>query len=169
MRILDQNDNEISELDVDTSLGYLQEEQLYKDTTPAQPEVEEKFHYQVKTWYFMDGTTQDVTSNDDPSVKVVDDQAGVFEYVGSKQYKGADLDRIVDVKHKDAVEEKKNYETIQRYVMYTPDELKARQEEQEREQKQADFMENGPDQLSSNTSNINDLTVMISELVGSEE
>lgn len=172
MRILDEQGKEIKESDVDTSLGYLTTEQLYTDTTPEQPEKPEKFHYQVKMWYFTDGTSKVITSNDDPTVKVVDDQNGVFEYVddgSGKVYKGAECERIVDQKHESAKAEKRNYETIQRYKLYTEDELKANKEREEKEKKQAEFMENGPDQLTSNTSNINDLTIMISELVGTTE
>lgn len=172
MRILDEQDNEIQESDVDTSLGYLKDEQIYTDTTPAKEEVPEKFHYVVKTWYFTDGTSKEVGDNSDPTVKVVDDQTGIFQYVDQgdgKEYHGADVEKIIDQKHEPAVAEHKNYETVQRYILYTEEELAAKKAEKEKAQKQADFLENGPDQLATNTSSIDDLTIMISELVGTEE
>lgn len=172
MKILDQQDNEIKESDVDTSLGHLVDEQLYIDTTAAQPEVLEKYHYEVETWYFTDGTSMNVSGNDDATVKIIDDQQGIFEYVDQgegKQYKGATVKRVVDVKHKDAVKEKKNYENIKRYVLYTDEELAAKKAAEEKQKKQDNFIENGPDQLATNTANVEDLLVTISELVGSDK
>ena len=62
------------------------------------------------------------------------------------------------------------YEDIQRYVLYTEAELKERKEMEEKQAKQTAFMENGPDQLESNTTSIDDLTIMLSEIVaGSDE
>ena len=114
-----------------------------------------------------------IESNEDPHVKVIDDQAGVFEYVDKGEgnvYYGAEIKSVIDheyVEHKDAYDE---YEDIQRYILYTEAELKERKEMEEKQAKQAAFMENGPDQLESNTTSIGDLTIMLSEIVaGSDE
>ena len=114
-----------------------------------------------------------IESNEDPHVKVIDDQAGIFEYVDRGEgnvYYGAEIKSVIDhehVEHKDAYDE---YEDIQRYILYTEAELKERKEMEEKQAKQAAFMENGPDQLESNTTSIGDLTIMLSEIVaGSDE
>ena len=114
-----------------------------------------------------------VDGNMDAHVKVIDDQAGIFEYVDQGEgnvYHGAEIKSVIDqehVEHKDAYDE---YEDIQRYVLYTEEELAARKEAEEKQAKQTAFLENGPDQLESNTTSIGDLTIMLSEIVaGSDE
>lgn len=172
MRILDENDKEVKEEDVDTSLGYLTQDRIIKEHVPAKAEVPEVYHYEVDTWYFTDGTSTPVGGNDDPTVKVIDDKSGVFEYVddgSGKQYKGADIRRVTDSKREEAVPEHDEYEDIQRYTLYSKEEVQERKEAKEKSEKREEFLTNGPDQLSDNTTNINDLTIMLSELVGTSD
>lgn len=173
MKILNEEDVEIKESDVDTTKGYLTLDKKFVAHHDEQIEIPEKKHYEVERFIFDDGSQMLIESNEDPHVKVIDDQAGVFEYVDKGEgnvYYGADIKSVIDheyVEHKDAYDE---YEDIQRYILYTEAELKERKEMEEKQAKQAAFMENGPDQLESNTTSIGDLTIVLSEIVaGSDE
>lgn len=173
MKILNEEDVEIKESDVDTTKGYLTLDKKFVAHHDEQIEIPEKRHYEVERFIFDDGSQMLIESNEDPHVKVVDDQDGIFEYVDRGEgnvYYGAEIKSVIDhehVEHKDAYDE---YENIQRYILYTEAELKERKEMEEKQAKQAAFMENGPDQLESNTTAIGDLTIMLSEIVaGSDE
>lgn len=173
MRILNEEDVEIKESDVDTTKGYLKSDKKFIVHHEEQPEISEKKHYEVERFIFKDGSQMLIETNEDPHVKVIDDQAGIFEYVDQGEgnvYHGAEIKSVIDqehVEHKDAYDE---YEDIQRYILYTEKELQARKEAEEKQAKQTAFMENGPDQLESNTTSIGDLTIMLSEIVaGSDE
>lgn len=173
MRILDEKDQEIQESDVDTDKGYLKADKVFKVHHDEQVEIPEQKHYELTRFVFTDGTDMTIESNEDPHVKVIDDQTGQFEYVDQgegKTYFGADVKQVTDQEHveqKDAYDE---YEDIQRYVLYTEKELQDRKDAQEKQEKQSAFLENGPDQLDANTTSIGDLTVMLSEIVaGSDE
>lgn len=168
MKILNEEDVEIKESDVDTTKGYLRLDKKFVAHHEEQAEILEKKHYQVIRFVFEDGSQMLIEDNTDAHVKVIDDQAGVFEYVDQGEgnvYHGAEIKSVIDqehVEHKDAYDE---YEAIQRYVLYTAEELAARKEAEEKQAKQTAFMENGPDQLESNTTSIGDLTIMLSEIV----
>ena len=172
MRILNEGDVEIKESDVDTTKGYLKADKKFVAHHEEQAEITEKNHYEVIRFAFEDGSQMFVDGNTDPHVKVIDDQAGVFEYVDQGEgnvYHGAEIKSVIDqehVEHKDAYDE---YEDIKRYVLYTEAELKKRKEVKEKQAKQAAFMENGPDQLESNTTSIGDLTIVLSEIVAGSD
>lgn len=173
MKIYNEEDVEIKESDVDTAKGYLKSDKKFITHYDEQPEVIEHKHYEVERFVFEDGSQMLVDGNTDAHVKVIDDQAGIFEYVDQGEgnvYHGAEIKSVIDqehVEHKDAYDE---YEDIQRYVLYTEEELAARKEAEEKQAKQTAFLENGPDQLESNTTSIGDLTIMLSEIVaGSDE
>lgn len=172
MKILNEEDVEIKESDVDTTKGYLKSDKKFIAHHKEQAEIPERKHYEVIRFAFEDGSQMLIESNEDPHVKVIDDQAGVFEYVDRGEgnvYHGAEIKSVIDqehVEHKDAYDE---YEDIQRYVLYTEAELKERKEMEEKQAKQAAFMENGPDQLESNTTSIGDLTIMLSEIVAGSD
>jgi hypothetical protein len=161
----------IDESTIDTSLGYLQPDKILIAHHDATPEVAEKFHYEVKMWYFDDGTCQQVLAgNKDESVKVINDQTGQFEYVGDMTYRGADIEKVVDSEKVEAKEAYDEYdEDVQRYILYTAEELAERQAQQEASEKQQNFLTNGPDQLELNTTSLGDLTILLSELVGGAE
>ena len=168
MKILNEEDVEIKESDVDTTKGYLRPDKKFVAHHEEQAEIPEKKHYQVIRFVFEDDSQMLIEDNTDAHVKVIDDQAGVFEYVDQGEgnvYRGAEIESVIDqehVEHKDAYDE---YEDIQRYVLYTAKELAARKEAEEKQAKQTAFMENGPDQLKSNTISIGDLTIVLSEIV----
>lgn len=172
MKILNEQDEEIQESDVDTSKGHLQPEQLFVAHHDAVEHKEAVTHFAVQTFYFEDGTSLDVIEEDDPHIDVVDAKAGVFNYVDQgegKILRGIDLRTITDEEEVEAKEEEDEYEEIQRYILYTEEELAAIEERREKGQKQQEFLENGPEQLESNTTSIEDLTILMSDLIGGAE
>ena len=173
-RILDEDDNELTQEEADTELGYLYPDRVVSGHHDEVKAVSEVGHYIPQTFYFENGdpyTVQGEGEADDPHVGKTD-QEGVFTFIAqtpeeaSLQVRGVDVKWVVDVP---AVEYKAaydDYEEIQRYHKYSDDELAERKKMKETQEKQTKFMNEGPDQLESNTSSIDDLTVMISEMVG---
>ena len=130
MRILDENDQELQEEDLDLTLGYLSYDQVLKEHHEAVPEVKEEGHYYPQTFYFVDGTKYEVTveGENDPCVQPNEDGVS-FTYVAPegeepREYKGCDVKYIVDVEHEDAKEAWDEYEDIQRYKLYTEEQLR---------------------------------------------
>lgn len=171
-RYLDAYDNEISVDDCDLEKGSLKYEQLFVKHHDAIEAKSEIVHYKVSKFYFEDGTELEVSGNDDPHVKVIDEKEGIFQYVDcgeGKIYFGADLDSVVDEEQVDPKEAWDEYETIYRYTPYTDEELAEKKAAQEAMQKHQDFIENGPDKLDSTASSVEDITVMLSEMIGVSE
>ena len=174
LRILDENDNELTEEQADTELGYLYPDSIVKEHHNEVKAVSEVGHYYPETFYFENGdpyTVQGEEEDADPHVGKTDKE-GVFTFIAqtpeeaSLQVRGVDVKWVIDTP---AVEYKAAYddhEEIKRYHRYTEEELAERKKMKETQEKQAKFMTEGPDQLDSNTSSIDDLTVMISEMVG---
>ena len=77
---------------------------------------------------------------------------------------GADVERIIDAEAIEGREAYDEYEDIQRYVLFTKEELAQQQTVKEEEQKKKEFLETGPDRLISTESEVSDLTVLIAEL-----
>lgn len=173
MKYINEQGQEIQESDIDTELGYTVPDKVFVAHHDATPEVPEQFHYEVKTWYFEDGTSMDVPAgNADATVKVIDDGNGVFEYVddgSGKVYRGAEIERVTDVEHEDAKEAEDEYENVQKYILYTEDEIADRKRAAEKAAAQESFLELGPTQLQNSISSIEDLTLMLSEVVGGAE
>ena len=116
MRILDEQGQEITIEEVDLSLGYLVEEELLIEHIPYQS------HYAVGHIYFDDGSVFTPASEDDPHIAVIDAARGIFRYIPqegeeSHPVKGMDIKLIVDHEEKDV------YETIQRYKLFSEDEM----------------------------------------------
>lgn len=172
MRILDEAGKELQDEDVDSSLGYLVPEEILKKHHDETPEVEEKGHYYPETFYFTDGTQYSVQTEweNDPCVKPNDDGVS-FTYVAPegeepREFKGCDVKYIIDVEHQEAKQAWDEMEEIQRYKLYTEEELKQRKDAQEKQEKQDAFLETGPDRLTSTESDVNDITVAIADLIG---
>lgn len=172
MRILDEAGKELQDEDVDSSLGYLVPEEILKKHHDETPEVEEKGHYYPETFYFTDGTQYSVQTEgeNDPCVKPNDDGVS-FTYVAPegeepREFKGCDVKYIIDVEHQEAKKAWDEMEEIQRYKLYTEEELKQRKDAQEKQEKQDAFLETGPDRLTSTESDVNDITVAIADLIG---
>ena len=116
MRILDENDQELQQEDLNLTLGYLVSDQILKDY----PE----------TFYFMDGSQYkvDTEGENDPCVEPNEDGVS-FNYVAPegeepREYKGCDVKYIIDVEHQDAKEAYDEMEDIQRYKLYTEEQLR---------------------------------------------
>lgn len=130
MRILNEQDEEIQESDVNRTLGYLVGDQILKEHHEAVPEIQEEGHYYPETFYFMDGSQYNVNTEgeNDPCVEANDDGVS-FNYVAPKgeeerEFKGCDVKYIIDVEHQDAKEAYDEMEDIQRYKLYTEEQLR---------------------------------------------
>lgn len=130
MRILNEQDEEIQESDVNHTLGYLVGDQVLKEHHEAVPEVQEEGHYYPETFYFMDGSQYkvDTEGENDPCVEPNEDGVS-FNYVAPegeepREYRGCDVKYIIDVEHQDAKEAYDEMENIQRYKLYTEEQLR---------------------------------------------
>lgn len=130
MRILDENDQELQQEDLNLTLGYLVSDQILKEHHDAVPEVQEEGHYYPETFYFMDGSQYkvDTEGENDPCVEPNEDGVS-FNYVTPegeepREYKGCDVKYIIDVEHQDAKEAYDEMEDIQRYKLYTEEQLR---------------------------------------------
>ena len=179
MRILNEKDEEVQASDVNSDIGYLVSEQILKEHHDAVPEIQEKGHYYPETFYFVDGSQYDVNTDgdNDPCVKANDDGVS-FSYVPPegeepREVKGCDVKYIIDVKHQEAKDAYDEMENIQRYKLYTAEELKERQEAKEKEQKREEFMTTGLDRLSTAetdidtvTASVDDITTLMADMIG---
>ena len=179
MRILNERNEEIQESDVDTNLGYLVNDQILKKHHEATPAVDEKGHYYPQTFYFEDGSQYDVNTDgdNDPCVKAHDDGVS-FSYVPPegeepREVKGCDVKYIIDVEHQEAKDAYDEMENIQRYKLYTAEELKERQEAKEKEQKREEFLTTGLERLSTAETDIDtvaasvdDITTLMADMIG---
>lgn len=152
MRILDMDDNEVKQEDIDLEKGNLISDQLIIKEHPAQEYIQSEKHYKVKTFFFSDGTEMSIEDEYDPHVKVIDLDNGVFGYNNlpgeeEKSVHGIELEYVIDKEGQEPMEAWTEYEDIQRWQPYTEEELKAHKEEQERMEKQQNFLEIGPDVL----------------------
>lgn len=168
-RILDENDHEITMDDVDLELGYLRLDQILKEHHEAIEFQEEQWHYAVTCYYFENGSEMKITDEDDPHIERIDADNGVFGFIPQNEeeeqlaVKGIDLKQEVDKERVDAKEAWDEYENIQRYILYTQEELDAKREREEQQAKREEFMGTGPDRLSSVEEDVGDLSIILSE------
>lgn len=179
MRILNEKDEEVQASDVDSDLGYLVSEQILKEHHDAVSEIQEKGHYYPEFFYFTDGSQYNVNMNgeNDPHVKANDGKES-FSYIpldGEKprEVSGYEVKYIIDVEHQEARDAYDEMETIQRYKLYTPEQLKERREAKEKAQKREEFMTTGPNRLSiaetdidTVTASVNDITTLMADMIG---
>ena len=104
MRILDENNIELTEEEINLELGYLKPESIISIHHKAVEEVKEVGHYEV-----------------------------IAEYPNG----GKDVAWIIDVPGTEAKEAWDEYEDIQRYVLYTEEELAARDAEKKAKEEEA--------------------------------
>lgn len=130
LRLLDEQDQEINREDCDLTLGYIVYDQILKEHHEATPEVQEQSHFYPNTYYFEDGTNYKVTGEEGEDAHVgPTDEKGAFTFVPqtddeqSKIVRGIDVDRIVDVEYQQAKDAWDEYEDIERYKLYTEEEL----------------------------------------------
>lgn len=170
IRILNEDDEEITMDDVDLELGYLRPDQLLKEHHEAIEFQEEQWHYAVTCFYFEDGSELKIESEDDPHIEKIDADNGVFGFIPQTEeeqawaLKGIDLKQAVDQEQIDAKEAWDEYEQIQRYILYTPEELEEKKKREEEQAKRETFMSSGPERLDTAEINIEDLTVTVSDM-----
>ena len=104
MRILDENNIELTEEQINLELGYLKPESIISIHHKATEEVKEVGHYEV-----------------------------IAEYPNG----GKDVSWIIDVPGVEAKEAWDEYEDIQRYVLYTEEELAAKEAEKKAKEEEA--------------------------------
>ena len=172
MRILNEQDVEIQEEDVDLDVGYLVPDKVFVKHHEAVEYQPEEGHYYPITFYFDDGTSYAIVGDDesDPHVHVNEDGI-TFTYVPQgdeepKTVRGTDVKWIVDVPEVKVHEAYDEYEDIQRYKLYTEEELAQIQEEKEKEEKQKKFLSTGPDRLDTVEVNVDDMTMLIADMIG---
>lgn len=106
MRILDENNIELTEDQINLELGYLQLETIISEHHEAIKEVEEVGHYEI-----------------------------IAEYPNG----GKDVKWVIDVPHEDAKEAWDEYEDIQRYILYTEEQLAAKEAERKAKEEEEAF------------------------------
>ena len=169
IRILNEDDEENTMDEVDLELGYLRPDQLLKEHHEAIEFQEEQWHYAVACFYFEDGSELKVESEDDPHIEKIDADNGVFGFIPQNEeeeqlaVKGIDLKQEVDKERVEAKEAWDEYENIQRYILYTQEELDAKREREEQQAKREEFMGTGPDRLSTVEEDVGDLSIILSE------
>ena len=104
MRILDENNIELTEEQINLELGYLRPESIISIHHKAVEEVKEVGHYEV-----------------------------IAEYPNG----GKDVTWVIDIPGIEAKEAWDEYEDIQRYVLYTEEELAARDAEKKAKEEEA--------------------------------
>lgn len=114
MRILDENDNELVLEDLNLEEGELIVEQILKEHHEGSERQEPVRHYAVSCFYFQDGSRLEIEDENDPRVKVIDRDNGVFEYNGEEEVRGIDLRYVEDQPEVEAVAEWDEFEDIQR-------------------------------------------------------
>lgn len=160
MRILDEQNQELSQKDIDLSLGYLKDEKLFIEHRPMET------HYKVTCFVFTDGTSYRPASEDDPHVRVVDAEKGQFEYIpdegDERTVKGAAIGVVIDKEAEDI------YEDIKRYIRYREDELELRELPSRMEGAEESIVET-QEGLEEANINIEDLILLMAEILGGDE
>lgn len=160
-RILNEQGEEITIDDVDLEKGYLKPEEIFVKHQDEETEIPTESHYEVQTFYFTDKSSMEITEPD-PHVKWIDNQKGIVEYVDQgegKTWFGTDLKTVIDVEGRPYTPEYDEYEKIQRYVLYTPEELAQRAKEE-------NFIKTGADRLDDVEVNVDDITLLLAEMIG---
>lgn len=169
MRILNEQGVEITRTEIDYQLGYIKPDKLFVQYHEATEEQEEIYHYEVKTFYFDDGSKMMIESKDDPHVKVIDDQIGKFEYVDQgegKTFRGADVHKVIDQEKVEAKEAYEEFEDIERYILFTEEELAEREAQRIEAERRENFLSFGPNRLDETETNLNDIILLMAEMIG---
>lgn len=152
MRILDEQNNEITTEDVDGRIGYLEVEKLFVRHHPKIEGQEGIYHYKVGTFHFTDGTFLSLLDENDPHVIPINPDKGEFGYQNLegesyRELQSVDVITVVDQESQPTVEAWDEYEYIQRYKKFTTSELAAKKEREKKEEEIEDFLNSGPQRL----------------------
>lgn len=167
IKYYDINDNEIPASEIDYDLGHVEYETRLIKHHEAVEEQPEENHYEVSTFYFDDGTSLAVESQDDPHIEKIDPDNGIFGYIDQgegKNVRGIDLKTVVDKETVQPQEAWDETEGFYRYILYTPEERAEREAQKEKAEKQRVFLENGPGQLSVAEEDIQSLGIDVGDL-----
>lgn len=170
-RILDESGREVTPDQVNYEKGYLVPDSIVKEHHPAVEAQDRKSHYYPTVYYFEDETSYKVTAKDDPRVKANEDGVS-FEFVPqtedekSKVVRGVDVVEVEDQPQIAAKEAYDEYEMIQRYKLYTEEELTKRKEQKEKQNKEEAFLATGSDRLTSTETDIKDINTALAEILG---
>lgn len=168
MDIYDENDNKITEDDVDKNKGYFTNDTRFVVRHEKVQAIPTKGYYKATQVLFKDGTCYNVTDEDDPHIKVLDDQWAEFEYVSQegdedKEVMSISFTYVITKEGSPAVEAYDEYEDILRYKLYTEEELRERTQQQLIDSL-PDAMAELCESVSSNLDNVTVLTEAIAEL-----
>lgn len=167
MKYYDLDNNEIDESQIDYDLGHVTVEERVIATHEAIEAEPAEFSFIVKTFYFEDGTSYDVQSQDDPHIDFIDPDNGVFGYIDQgedKVLRGIDLETIIEKEAVEAQEAWEEKEEFYRYIPFTEEEIAVRKEAQEKAVQQAAFLQTGPERLANTESTVSDLGVDVGDL-----
>lgn len=170
MKILNEQDEEIQEEDVDLEKGYLMPDKLFIAHHDAVEAKSEEGHYYPETVYFEDDTSYSVEWADENDPHITPNEDGVsFEYTSlegedEKEVRGMDVKWIIDQEQQEAKEAYDEYEDIQRYKLWTEEELQQQAEQKAEAEKRETFMSTGPERLDSAEVSIADMSVAISDM-----
>lgn len=160
MKILDENNQELDPNKIDLSLGYLSQEKFLINHLPRQT------HYKVNCFIFDDGSSYTPVSEDDPHVQVINMDKGQFAYVSDKEdtrkVKGAAIGLVVDQEEQDIIE------TIQRYHLYTDEEVIMHGLPQRVTQTEESLQETN-NSIEDINLGMEDLILLLAEMLGGEE
>lgn len=133
LRILDENNNELSPADIDGRKGYLRLERI--------PSFQEEPIYVPTAFHFDDGSIYEPQGEDDSHIKTIDAAKGIYDFSflpGETPKKVCSID--VQQQYQE-IEQEREY--IERYVPFTTQELKKKQAQEKEEELQRDFFANG--------------------------
>lgn len=152
MRILDENDNVLQPSDVDGRKGHLDVEQILVAHYDGREAQEEKNHYKVRRFYFTDGSYLTISNENDPHVIPIDINEGIFEYKTlegepHREVKSIDIELVIDEPAVEAREPEDKYEYIQRFILFTPQELEENRLREKEEEAREKFLTFGPQRL----------------------
>jgi hypothetical protein len=169
MIYIDDNGNEITKDQLDFEKGALIEEQRFVKHHDVQEAVSEKGHYAVDKVYTDIGIIDINGDETDSRIEIVDAENSLFNYIGEGEAIGMDVIYIIDTPQQEAHDAYDEYETVYRYHVYTDEELDEQEKHRQRQDDLQDFFDTGVETLKSNTTAIEDLTLLLSDLVGNEE
>lgn len=170
MRVFNEQDELLQREEIDLEKGYLKPDTKFvkhHEAIEAQAEVS---HYKVKTMYFEDGSILKCEGdNEDPHIIIENASIGKFSYKNLEEenrvLKGIDVEKIIDQEAINAQDAYDEYEEIERYVLYTEEELTQQQEQKKNWEKQQRFISTGPERLSTVETTTEDLTIAIADYI----
>lgn len=171
---VDEQGNEIPESQRDFSdiNGYWEithEKDHYEEGTKPTPLIS---HFIVKRVYFTNNTFYE-PSLDDPHIKVIDANNGVFEYVflegeEKKEVRNLETEEIIEQNYRPGIPGHWEYNTINIYHPYTQEERQSILDEYALQEKRQLLIDTGADRLSDAEATMEDLVLMMADIAGGE-